>query len=391
MRSSIWDLDPGVVFLNHGSFGAVPRPVRDRQQALRDRMERQPVQFLTRDLEAMRDTAREAMARFVGADVAGVVFVPNATTGVATVVGSLDLRPGDEIVVTDHGYNAVRNQVDEAAGRSGAIVRVASFPFATTPEKVVAAVVAAVGERTRLVIVDHATSPTALVLPVAEITAELEPRGVPVLVDGAHGPGMVPVDVAAIGASYYTGNGHKWMCAPRGAAFLWTRPDRRDGLRPTVISHGWNTPRPDRSRYHLLFDWIGTTDPTAPLCLPAAIDAIAGLAPGGWAAHRDANRDLALQGRDLVAGAVGAGPLPPAEMIGSMATIPLGRSPDPAPPPFADPLNLRLLQGYGIEVPVVTWPAPPHRMLRISAQAYNTIDDYERLAEALVAEGISAA
>lgn len=390
MRPSIWDLEPGVAFLNHGSFGAVPRPVLAHQQMLRDRMERQPVQFLTRDLDGLRDHARIATAGFVGADPAGLVFVPNATTGVATVIGSLDLAPGDEIVITDHGYNAVRNQVVEAASRSGAVVVVARFPFVTTPDEVLTAVVHGITDRTRLVIVDHVTSPTALVLPVAAIAAAAESRGVPVLIDGAHGPGMLEVDIAALGASYYTGNCHKWMCAPKGTAFLWARPDRREDLRPTVISHGYNTPRPGRSRFHALFDWIGTDDPTGVLSIPAAIETIGALDPGGWDAHRQANRTLALAGRRIVATAVGADALPPETMIGSMATIPLGTSPHPAPPPLPDPLNLRLLEVHRIEVPVVTWPEAPHRMVRISAQAYNTLENYERLAEALIAEGVTA-
>ncbi len=260
---SLWDLDPEVVFLNHGSFGACPRPVLDHQTELRRDLERQPVGFLSYELEARLDAARLTLATFVSADPEGVAFVSNATAGVNAIVGSLVFRPGDEIVITDHGYNACRNVVDHAAGRSGAVVRTVSFPLTgVTPDAACEAVLAAVGPRTRLVIVDHVTSPTALVLPVARIAAELEPRSVAVLVDGAHGPGMLPVDVAAIGASYYVGNCHKWICAPKGSGFLFAAPEVRDGLMPTVISHGLNSTRTDRSRFRLLS--IGRGPPTPP-------------------------------------------------------------------------------------------------------------------------------
>ena len=386
-----WDLDPAVVHLNHGSFGACPEPVLAHQTELRREMERNPVDFLARRLEGLLDEARLALAGFVGADPAAVAFVPNATTGVNAIVGSLALDPGDEIVVTNHGYNACRNVVDHHAARAGATVRVATLGFAgVTPDSAVAAIVAAVTERTRLVIVDHVTSPTALVLPVARIAAALEPRGVPVLVDGAHGPGMLAVDVAAIGASYYVGNCHKWMCAPKGSGFL-AAAAPRESLLPAVISHGWNSVRSDRSRFHLLFDWTGTDDPTAYLCVPTAIDAIAAWFPGGWEALRRHNRELALTGRRIVAAAIGVPHLPPDEMIGSMAAIPLPPGERfHGDPGAGDPLGQRLREAHHLEVPVPSWPQPPQRVIRISAQAYNRVEDFERLAAGLRAEGVAS-
>ena len=387
----LWDLDPEVVFLNHGSFGACPRPVLEYQTELRRQMERDPVDFLVRRLEDLLDAARLALAGFVGADPAALAFVPNATTGVGAIVGSLSLAQGDEIVITDHGYNACRNIVDHAAARAGATLRVVSLPFVdATPDAMVEAVLAAVTDRTRLVIVDHVTSPTALVLPVTRIAAALERRGIPVLVDGAHGPGMVALDVSAIGASYYVGNCHKWMCAPKGSGFI-VAHRARETLVPAVISHGWNAVRTDRSRFHLLFDWTGTFDPTAYLAVPKAIETLGSLFAGGWDEVRRRNRDLVLVGRGIVAEAVGSDHLPGEDMIGSMAAVPLGPTAHPPDDPAAgDRLGVDLRRRHGIDVPVPLWPQPPARIVRISAQVYNRVEDYERLAAALRSEGVSA-
>ena len=385
---SHWVLDPEVVFLNHGSFGACPRAVLAVQDELRARMERQPVRFFVRELPGMLDVAREEVAAFVGADPRDLVFVRNATEGVAGVLGSLALAPGDELLITSHGYNACNNAARHVASRTGAKVQVATIPFPVAgPHEVVAAVLAAVTPRTRLALVDHVTSPTGLVLPVAAIVAALAERGVDCLVDGAHAPGMLPLDVGAIGAAYYTGNFHKWVCAPKGAAMLHVRRDRQAGLHPAVISHGYNAPRP-ASQFQAEFDWTGTCDPTPWLCVPVALRTIGGLVPGGWPEVRARNHALVCAGRRIVADAVGAALPAPEDMLGSLASValPPGSPEPPTTPLYADPLQDALLLRHGIEVPIPPWPAPPRRLLRISAQLYNEPGDYEALARALRAE-----
>jgi isopenicillin-N epimerase len=205
-------------------------------------------------------------------------------------------------------------------------------------------------------------------------------QGIDTLVDGAHAPGMVPVDITAIGAAYYTANAHKWMCAPKGAAFLHVRRDRQDRIVPGTISHGANSSRVDRSRFRLLFDWTGTVDPTAHLAIPAAIETMASLVPGGWPELRQRNHELAVQARDLLVVTLGIDPPAPDHMLGSMAAVPLSDASEPWPVTGPPPLQERLWQDHGIEVPVNVWPGWPHQLLRVSAQIYNRIEQFETLA-----------
>jgi isopenicillin-N epimerase len=274
------------------------------------------------------------------------------------------------------------------AGRAGARVVVVTVPFpVSSADEVVAAVLAAVTARTRLALLDHITSPTALVLPIGRLISQLGARGVEVIVDGAHAPGMVPLDLGRLGASYYSGNCHKWLCAPKGAAFLWVRRDRQPDVRPLTISHGANALRPGRSRFRLEFDWTGTDDPTAWLTVPRAIEYLGSLIPGGWPALMARNRALALEARRLLCRAAGSEPPCPEEMVGSIASI---RLPDGQVVETSwrriDPLQRQLFEAWHIEVPVMSWPRAPRRLVRISAQLYNDRPHYTRLAEALGAE-----
>jgi isopenicillin-N epimerase len=387
--SQLWPLDPEVTFLNHGSFGSCPRPVREFQQALRERLERQPVRFLVRELEQLLDTARAELAGFVGARADDLVFVPNATTGVNTVLRSLRFEPGDELLVPDHAYNACRNALNFAAERAGARVVVAEIPFPIAHAGVVIErVLQRVTSRTRLVLFDHVTSQTGLVLPVQALVAELAKRGIDTLVDGAHAPGMVPLNLESLSAAYYTGNCHKWICAPKGAAFLHVRRDRQAGIRPLTISHGANSPRKDRSRFQIEFGWTGTTDLSAFLSVPQALRMMGALLPSGWPELMRRNRALTFVARRLLCEALQIAPPCPDDMIGTLASFPL---PDATSGPlqapfFLDPLQDELLFKHGIEVPIIPWPAWPRRLLRVSAQFYNSPPQYERLAQILGAK-----
>jgi len=380
---SDWPLDPGVTYLNHGAFGSCPRPVQDAATAIRQRFERAPMQFVLRDAESLIDQARIAASELVGADGQDLVFLPNATTAVCTVLASLPVRPGDELLVTDHAYNACRNALDLHARRTGMSVVVARVPFPCSgPPEVVAAVLAAVTPRTRLALLDHVSSPTALVFPVAELVSALTARGVDTLIDGAHAPGMVSLDLRALGATYYVANLHKWCGVPKTAALLFVQRDRQPDIRPMVIGHGANSKRTDRPRFLLEFDWTGTHDPSAVMSLPVALRYMAGLLPGGLPALRERNHQLAVRARALLVDALGLqAPCPP-EMLGAMATLPLPSSlPLPAPA-----LYEALWRRHRIEAPVFEWSTPARPMLRICAQIYNDISQYQRLAEAVASE-----
>jgi isopenicillin-N epimerase len=372
-----WCLDPSVTYLNHGSFGACPEVVLAAQSALRRELEREPVDFLSHSLPARLDAARAELSAFLGADSADLVFVPNATTGVNTILRSLTFAAGDELLLTNHSYAACRKTVEFVCQRSGARAVVAQLPFPCRhDDQIVSAILGCVTSRTRLALLDHVTSPTALVLPLTRLVRELQSRDVDTLVDGAHAPGMVPLALSALGAAYYTGNAHKWLCAPKGAAFLHVRRDRQAELHPNVISHGYG------SGFHAEFDWTGTSDPTAWLCIPEALRFMAGLKPGGWPEVMASNRALALSARALLVDTCGFKPPCPDSMIGSMASLPLPPAAAGSP---AHRLDSKGLHDWFRERGVETWLYPhPVPLLRISAQQYNDLDQFRRLASLIL-------
>ncbi|MCJ7709691.1 MAG: aminotransferase class V-fold PLP-dependent enzyme [Chloroflexi bacterium] len=388
---SPWLLAPDISFLNHGSFGGCPEPVLEAQRAWRDRLEQEPVRFLDRELEGHLDQARTDVAAFLEADADGLAFVPNATTGVSTVLASVRFKPGDELMASDHEYNATLNALRAAAERDGATVVIVQVPFPIQdPAQALEAYLDAVTPRTRFALVSHVTSPTALVLPVAALVRELNRRGVDTLVDAAHAPGMVPVGLEALGAAYWTGNAHKWLCAPKGAGMLHVRSDVRPAMRPLVTSHGANSDRTDRSRFRLTFDWTGTTDPTPWLSIPAAIRYVGGLHADGWPGLMAANAALARDARDRLCTALEVPAPAPDTMLGSMAAIPLGGL---APTPVAAAaLQAALFDEERIEVAVFPFPVPAAlptgglpstAIVRVSAQHYNRPEEYEALAASL--------
>ncbi len=380
-----WQLNPDVDFLNHGSFGATPKVVLAAQRKFQDALERDPIRFLgpERELEPKLDHVRGVLARLVGAPECDMAFVRNATDGVNAVLRSLPLCADDEIVVTDHGYNACCNAARFVAQRCGGRVRVARVPFPIQDEdQVLAAIEAELSNRTRILLVDHVTSPTGLVFPIERIIRAAHRRDIRVLVDGAHAPGMLALDLPAIDADYYTANHHKWLCAPKASGFLYVRRELQAEVRPTVISHAANRPRPGRSRFLAEFDWNGTFDPTPLLALPAAIEFLASLDPNGIDGLMSANQRLAIEARRVLCGALRINAPSPPEMIGSLVSVPLPADRRQSAEE-ADSFQARLYDRHRIELPIFPGPIAETRLLRVSLQAYNDISQIERLAEVL--------
>jgi isopenicillin-N epimerase len=366
-----WPLDWTKLTVNHGSYGATPTRVLAAQAAWRDRMEAQPSIFMRSILpDALRASAN-ALAAFLNADGQDITFVDNATTGCNAVLRSLDLAAGDEIILHSQIYGAVANTARYVARRSGAVVVEAALPFpGDDAESFVEVLRAKLNARTRLVIIDHITSPSALLLPVEAVARLCRNSGIPLLIDGAHGPGQVDVDLTAIDADWYVGNCHKWLAAPKGCAFLWARRDRQAGLHPTTISHGL-----DRG-YLAEFDWTGTRDPTAFLAIEAALAFHERL---GGAALRRRNIDLAHQAGRLLAESLGSVYGNESHAVAmAVVRLPLGGI---SSQERGVALRDRLLDEFGTDAPLV--PHPDGIWVRVSAHAYNEIGDYEALAEIL--------
>ncbi len=378
-------LDPNTVYLNHGSFGACPTPVAEAQARHRDRMEADAVRFFVEDIWGLLDRSRDALAPIVGTAASNLVFVPNATTGVTTVLHNLRLRAGDEILVNGNEYTACLNNCRAVAARAGAAVVSATLPWPVPgPEAVVEAVLSKITPRTRVAMLSLVTSATGTRLPVEELLDTLHARGIDTILDAAHGPGCVPMHLDRWNPTFATGNCHKWLCAPKGAAFLSVRPDRQNGFRPLVLSNDAErlpeaAARTGRPRWHHEFDYCGTDDPTARISVADAAAFMASVLPGGVEAVMAGNHALCLQARDLVCSRLGVAPPVPDSMIGPMATITLPRPVD------AMELWKRLYDRHRIQIPV--WATPGGAtLLRLSAQVYNDIGQYEYLAGALAEE-----
>lgn len=388
-----WTLDPTRVFLNHGSFGATPRPVLAEQDRLRAQLEAEPVRFFVEELPELTDRARRGLAGFVHARPEDLTPVPNATTGVATVLHNLPLMPGDEILINDHEYPACCNNARAIAARAGAGVVTATLPFPlTSPDQIVDAILAKVTPKTRLALISHVTSSSGLVLPIQTLIDELHRRGVETLIDGAHAPGLVDgLDLASLNPTYYTANCHKWICSPKGSAFLWVCPERQPGFRPVVLSNHAEKPKPDRPQFWTEFEYVGTTDTTAFLAIPAALTFMGSLLPGGWPALIQHNRDLCLRARRMLCQRLDLTPPAPESMLASLATFLFNPIDDARwarlqarPTKYHDYLQQILLDKYAIQAPL--WTSGGKRCFRISAQVYNSFEQYEYLAGALKAE-----
>jgi isopenicillin-N epimerase len=371
-----------VVFLNHGSFGACPRPVFEEYQRWQLALERQPVEFLGRRFDSLMREAREALAAYVGANAGDLVYVTNATTALNAVARSLRLAPGDEVLATDHEYGALDRTWRFVCARRRATYVNQPLPLPVeSAEQVVEAIWSGVTERTRVLFLSHITSPTALILPVAELVRRARAAGILTIVDGAHAPGQIPLDLDALGADFYAGNLHKWTCAPKGAGFLHARREAQPLLEPLVVSWGWEPEQTtllalDTARtspFILQQEWQGTRDISAHLAVAAAI---CFQAEHDWPRVRQACHELLRHARQAIGGLTGLVPICPdsAEWYAQMAAFPL-------PSCDAAELKRRLYDDHRVEVPIIEWGGG--QLVRVSVQGYNTGEDVEALTEAL--------
>jgi isopenicillin-N epimerase len=389
-----WRLDPGTVHLNHGSFGACPIPVLNAQTRYRDQMEGDGVRWFIQDMYPYLDRARASLSALVDADPGDLVFVPNATTGVTTALDSLGLGAGDEVIAPDQEYPACVNNLLRIAQRVGArVVRpVLPFPLAD-PGQIARAVVAAITPRTRACLLSHVTSSTGLILPVEQVVPILRGRGIATIIDGAHAPGFTPLSLRRLDPDFYTANCHKWVCSPKGSAFLYVRPNRQEGVRPVVLSNFAQTGHPTRPFLQTEFDYVGTSDITAWLAIHDAIEFMGGLMPGGLLKLLERNRALTLEARGVLCRALKVEPPAPDSMLASLSTlllppqeVGLDARLMARPTTYADALQDALYDRHRIQVPIWRFGAEKRRMVRISVQAYNTPGQYEYLAGALVEE-----
>jgi len=378
-------LDAGVIFLNHGSFGACPRPVFEAYQAWQRKLESQPVQFFGRDYAGYDKHARQVLGVELNADPEDLVYIPNATYGVNVIAHSLSdhpgssLRPGDEILTTDHEYGACNHAWEYACRKTGVKYIYQPIPLpVSSPEEIVERFWQGVTPRTRLIYLSHITSPTALRFPVEAICQRARQAGILTVIDGAHAPGQIPLDLRAIGADFYTGNCHKWMMAPKGAAFLYARPEVQPLVEPLIVGWGWN---PDSSKiqgspFFSYLQWTGTKDPAAALSVPAAIQFAA---EHNWETIRQQCHALLRQTIQRICDLTGLPPFYPldSDFYRQMGLAPL--------PPDADleAWRRRLLADYRIEIPVIEWNG--QKFLRLSVQGYNTPEDLEALVKAVKA------
>lgn len=374
-------LDPTITFLNHGSFGACPRTVFAEQQRLQTEMERQPVEWLARRSTDLLTAARAALAAFIGAEPDDLVYVPNPTTAINIVARSLRLAAGDEVLASDHEYGAMNFTWRFLCDRAGAQYVQVPIPVpVTTHDDVVERIWSAVTPRTRVLFLSHLTSDTALVLPVHELCRRAREAGILAIVDGAHVPAHLPLDLRTLGADVYTGACHKWLCAPKGSAFLWVRPEMQPMVEPLVVSWGWEPVEPGPSPFIDRLEWQGTRDLSAYLATPAAIEY---QRMHGWDRVRDHCRALADDAQQRFHSLLGQAPFSPLETgderssrwFGQMVAIRLPSEVDVAE------LKRRLYDEWRIEVPVYRWNGVP--ILRISIQAYTSDSDLDRLEEAL--------
>ena len=382
---SLFELDKKVSFLNHGSFGATPKAILRKSFEIEKEMEKEPVKFLVRDYEDYYEKARESLSQLVFCDKDDLAFVTNATTGVNIALRSFPLSRGDEVIVTNMEYNACRNALNWISVEKGVSVREIKIPFPVNSfEEILSTLLNAVTKKTRLLLIDHIVSPTAIILDVETIVKRMKEVGVETIVDGAHSIGQVPLNLKKIDPAYFVSNCHKWLMTPKGSAFLYARKEFQDKTHPLVISHWANTIRKDKSRFTLEFLWCGTFNPSSIFVIPYAIDYFKSIYPEGIEGIMKRNRDLCLKAREMLLKKLKVEKPCPDEMVGAMASIPISDAKkEPIGPLFIDELQDELFFNYKIEVPIIYFPQYPKRLVRISVQIYNKLNEYKKLGEIL--------
>jgi isopenicillin-N epimerase len=374
-------LDPTVTFLNHGSFGACPRPVFEEYQRWQRELEQQPVEFLGRRYDMLIEESRTRLAEYLSTQANNLVYIHNATAGVNTIARSLDLKQGDQILTTDHEYGACDNTWRYVCGLTGAEYVRQHIPLPYNDENaVIEALWQGVTPRTRVIYLSHITSATAVIFPVAEICRRAREQGILTVIDGAHAPGQIPLGLEEISADYYTGNLHKWLCAPKGAAFLYARPEHQATLTPLVISWGYSDMEMNYTAAHPFIQrhqWQGTGDPSAWLSVPAAIDF---QQAHDWERVRRESHALTVETQGRLAELAGLAPVVDERYFAQMVIAPLPMGID------AVELKRRLYDEYRVEVPITAWFRADGQVkyfVRVSIQAYNTREDVDRLLEAM--------
>ncbi len=371
---SQWLLEKDITFLNHGSFGACPKKVLDVQRGFQEQMEREPVRFMKREFPAELAKNITKLSNLVGARPEHLVLVENATMGINAVLRSLmpSFKKGDELLTTSHVYGAVGKTLQYASDCSGATVVQAEVPFPiSNAEQIIEALRVKITPKTRLALFDHITSPSGIVFPIKELIAIFKEKGIPVIIDGAHAPGLVDLDLENLGADYYTGNCHKWLFAPKGAAFLWVAPENRSKIHPTVISQDYG------ASFQEEFAWTGTRDFTPWLSIGAAIDFLNEI---GIERSRNYIKPLLIDARKIITEAMGVEYASPIEMLETMVAFPLPGNPK-ASLKYIDTLHDIIFDEYNIEVPILQ--VNGHCYLRISVNIYNELSDYQKLADVL--------
>ncbi len=365
-------LRPDTIFLNHGSFGACPLPVFQEYQRWQLELEQQPVEFLGRRFDELLRAAREPLAQYVNCDADDLVYVPNATTGLNIAARSLKLNVGDEIVTTDHEYGALNRTWEFLCEKAGAIYKRVPLPIpVSTDQDFVERVWEAITPRTRVLFLSHITSPTALIFPIQELICRARERGILSIIDGAHTVGQIPLDLRALDADVYSSNNHKWLCAPKGSAFLYVRRALQNDIEPLVVSWGWRPEKPASARFVQEQEWQGTRDIAAYLATPAAIQF---LLENDWDTVRAECHALAVYAQEKISALTQLAPLSDQTWFAQMVTLPL-------PSCEQEIVKTRLYDEFRIEVPIVQWNA--RQFIRVSLQAYNVRDDVDPLVTAL--------